>query len=88
MQGFPFDLGDRFPGAEELDDLGLEQADHGLGQGIVIAVAYAANRGVDAGIGEALGVADRQVLAAAIRVVDQSAPLCRTALTDSQVIRI
>jgi len=37
FQGFPFYLAHRFPGAEEIDYLGLEQADDALGQGVVIA---------------------------------------------------
>ena len=36
FEGFPFDLTHRFPGAEEIDDLGLEQADDALGQCVVI----------------------------------------------------
>jgi hypothetical protein len=32
-----------------MDDFGLEQADHGFGERIVVAVADAADRGVDAG---------------------------------------
>lgn len=52
------------PGAAAMDDLGLEQTDHGLGQGIVIAVANAANRRLDTGFGQAFSVLDRHVLAA------------------------
>ena len=37
-----------------------------LGHCVVIAVADAAHRGVDACIGQPLGVADRQILAAAV----------------------
>src|SRR5262249_57465400 len=44
------------------DDLGLVEADHRFGQGIVVGVADAANRGLDAGRSEPLGVANRQVL--------------------------
>jgi hypothetical protein len=36
FQGFPFDLTNRLPGAEELDDLGLEQADDAFGERIII----------------------------------------------------
>ena len=45
FQGFPFDLTNRLPGAEELDDLGLEQADDAFGQSIVIGISDAADRG-------------------------------------------
>ena len=54
-----------------MDDLGLEQTDHGLGQGIVIAVSDAGDGGLDAGVSQAFSVLDRHVLAAAIRVVNQ-----------------
>ena len=56
-----------------MDDLGLVEAVDGLGQGVVIAVADTADRRLDAGLGEALGVLDRQVLAAAIAVMDEAA---------------
>jgi hypothetical protein len=45
-----------------MNDLGLEQADYRLGEGVVEAVANAADREHDPGLGEALGVADRQIL--------------------------
>lgn len=65
FQGFPFDLCRRFPGTEEVDDLGLEQADDALGQGVVVGISDTADGCVDAGLGQPLGVLDRQVLAAA-----------------------
>ena len=45
------------------DDVGLVETNHGLGEGIVIRVALTPNGSVDPGLGEALGVANRQVLA-------------------------
>jgi hypothetical protein len=50
------------PGSLAMDHLGLEQADHGFGERIVVAVADAADRGVDAGFDQALGVLDRDLL--------------------------
>ena len=50
FQGFPFDLTNRLPGAEEFDDLGLEQADDAFGEGIIIGISDAADRGIDAGL--------------------------------------
>ena len=47
------------PGAAPADHFGLEQADDCLGESIVVAVADAADRRLDAGVGQALGVADR-----------------------------
>ena len=67
---------DGFEGAPRplpADHLGLEEADHGLGEGVVVAVADAADRRRDAGLGQALGVGDRDVLDAAITVVDEPA---------------
>ena len=60
------------PGTTPADHLGLEQPDHRLGQGVVVAVADAADRGLDAGLGKPLGVADRDVQAAAIAMVHQA----------------
>ena len=36
FQGFPFDLADGFPRAEEVYDLGFEQADRAFGQCVVV----------------------------------------------------
>ena len=46
----PFEGGDFYglaaaPGSETVDDLGLEEADHRLGKGVVVAVADAATEG-------------------------------------------
>ena len=55
-----------------MDELGLVEAVDGLGEGVVIAVAPGAHGVHDARVSEALGVADGQVLDAAVRVMDQS----------------
>src|SRR5690606_25863373 len=47
------------------------QPDHGFGQRVVVAVAHAAHRWLDASLDQAVRVADRQVLAAAVGMVDQ-----------------
>jgi hypothetical protein len=47
-----------------VDHLGLVEAIDGLGQGVVVAVADAADGRLDPGFGQALGVFDRDVLAA------------------------
>ena len=49
-----------------MDDLRLEQAVDRLGQGIVVAITDAANGGFDAGVAQPLGVANGQVLRAAV----------------------
>lgn len=65
FEGFPLDLGHGLPGPQEFDDLGFEQADDAFGESIVVRVADAADGRVDAGVGQAFGVLDCQVLAAA-----------------------
>ena len=57
-----FDGFEGSPGPPPMHDLGLVEAIDGLGQGVVITVADTADRGLDAGLGEALCVFDRQVL--------------------------
>jgi hypothetical protein len=57
-----------------VNDVRFEEADHRFGEGVVVAIADAADRGLDAGLGEALGVADADVLAAAIRMMHEPAP--------------
>jgi hypothetical protein len=47
-----------------MDDFGLVEAVDRFGEGVVVAVADAADRGLDAGLGQAFGVFDRDVLAA------------------------
>ena len=63
FQGSELDGFQISPWPAPADDLGLVEAVDRLGQGVVVAVADAADRGLDARIGEALGVADRDVLA-------------------------
>jgi hypothetical protein len=43
-----------------VDDLGFEEAVDRLGQRVVVAVANAADRGLDACFGQSFGVFDRQ----------------------------
>ena len=71
FQRFPLDLADGRPGSEDLDDLGLERADEAFGERIVPGMPDAAGRDVDPGLGQPLGVSDRQIVTAAVRVMDQ-----------------
>ena len=48
-----------------MDNLGFVQPVNGFGQGLVVAVARTPDRGLDAGLGQALAVANRDVLSAA-----------------------
>ena len=59
-----FDGFEGSPRPPPMDDLGLVEAVDGFGQGVVIAVADTADRRLDAGLGEALRVLDRQLAAA------------------------
>src|SRR6266508_1823177 len=69
LEGGVLDLVDAPPGAAPADELGLAQADDRLGQSVVVRVPSGADRRHPARFGQALGVADRQVLAPAIGVV-------------------
>src|SRR6266508_1619295 len=53
-------------------ELGRVEPDDRLGEGVVMAVPAGSNGGDAAGLGQALGVADRQVLAAPVAVVDDA----------------
>ena len=66
FQGRELDGFERSPRSAPVDLLGLVEAVDALGQGVVVAVADAADRRLDACLGEALGIADRDVLGAAI----------------------
>src|SRR3954463_423125 len=63
----PFEGGelDRFeaaPGAAPMDHLSFVEAVDGFGEGIVVAVADAADRRLDARRGKPLGIFDRKIL--------------------------
>jgi hypothetical protein len=45
-----------------MDHLGLVEAVDGLGECVVVAVSDAADGGLDAGLGQAFGILDRDVL--------------------------
>ena len=54
------------------NDLGLVEAIDRLGQGVVVGVADRSDRGLEAGLRLPFGVADGQILAAAVAVMDNS----------------
>src|SRR5271165_2453702 len=56
-----------------MDDLGLVEAVYRLGQRVVVRVADAADGRLDPGFGKALGVIDRNILGAAIAMMDEAA---------------
>ena len=64
FQGCELDGLQRSPWSASMDHLGLVKTIDGLGQGIVVAVAHASHRRLNASFGQALGVFDRDILAA------------------------
>ena len=59
------------PRPRQADHLRLVEPVDRLGQGVVVGVPLAADRGLDPHLGEPLRVADRQVLDTAIAVMNQ-----------------
>ncbi len=57
LDGFP-----AFPGRTTVDQFGFVQAVDRLGQCVVVAVATAADRGLDADLGQPFAIADADVL--------------------------
>ena len=55
------------------DEFCLVQSDDGFGEGIIVGVAYRADRWFDAGFGETLGVSNGQILRAGIGMMYQAA---------------
>ena len=62
FQGGELDRLHAAPRAAPMDDLGLEQAVGRRGQGVVAKAAHAADRGLHACLGEALGIVRREAL--------------------------
>lgn len=60
------------PGAILVNHLGLVQPVEGLSQRIVVSVTYAANRCIEACLCQPFGIADREILAVSVAVVDNA----------------
>src|ERR1700692_186136 len=73
------------PRSLQTNHLRLEQADHRLGQRVIVRVAATADGGLDAGLRQTVGVAHGEILTAAIAVMDQVADVLPTALVDRLV---
>jgi hypothetical protein len=71
-----------------MDRLGFVEAVDGLGEGIVVAVADAADRRLDARRGAPLGVFDRKVLHTAITMMDEAAAPDGPALVQGLLQRV
>jgi len=67
-----FDGSEAWPGSLTPDDLGLEQAVDGLGQGIVVGISDAADRWHQLCLRQTLGVAHGKMLRAPVRVMDKT----------------
>lgn len=65
-----------------MDNLGLVKTVDRLRQGVVIAVANTPDGWLDPGLGKALGILDRDILAAAVAVVDQAATVDGSPIVD------
>src|SRR5215467_7476029 len=55
-----------------VNDLGLEQSDDRLGEGVVVRVADAADRRLDASLLQALSVTNREILAAPVTMMNHA----------------
>src|SRR5262249_44172549 len=66
IEGGVLDIVELTPGTTVVNDLGLEQSDDRLGEGVVVRVADAADRRLDAGLLQALSVTNREILAAPV----------------------
>ena len=67
-----FDGIEGLPWSAPMNEFGLEQTDNRLGQCVVVTVANTADRGLQTRLGEALGIPDRDILAAAIGVMHEA----------------
>src|SRR5690606_30678642 len=88
FEGGELDILDRAPRPPAADDLGLEETDDRLGLGVVVAVAPAADGGLDASLGQALRVANAEILNAAVRMVNQRFGCSVLALTKGLFKRV
>ena len=76
------------PRPSSVDHLGFVEAVDRLGERVVVGVADAADRRKDAGLGEAFGVADRDVLPAPIAVMNQPVALAGAASVERLLQRV
>src|SRR6266511_1973078 len=79
---------ERPPWPAPVDDLGFVKAVDGFGEGIVVTVADAAHRRLDTRFRQALGVFDRDVLAAPVAVMHEPAAMHRPPVMESLLQRV
>jgi hypothetical protein len=82
FQGGELDVLETAPRTLSPNDLRLEESDHGFGEGVVVAVAPAADGRFDAGLGQSLGVANTEILRPAVAMVHKLATFGLAALAD------
>jgi len=68
-----------------VDEFGLVEPVEALGQSVVVGVASAADRSDGSGLGQSLGVANRQVLNSSVRVMDQLGQVVVSAAVDGHL---
>ena len=88
LEGGVLDGFEAAPRSSPVDHLGFVEVVDRLGQSVVVTVANAADRGLDPGLGEALGVLDRHALRSAIAVVNPAATMNRPAILKRLLERI
>ena len=81
FEGGPFEVFEAAPGSAVADEFGLVEPIDRLGQSVVVGVAAGPNGVHDAVFGEAFGVSNRQILNAAIRMVNQLVEIGAVALS-------
>ena len=69
-EGGVLDLVEIAPGATVMDDLGFVESDDGFGERVVVRVADATDRRLDARFRQPLRVADREILTAPIAMMN------------------
>lgn len=79
--GGDFEVVEAVPGPPGLDQLGLVEPDHGLGQRVVERRPDSSDRGLDLGCLQPLGVSQRQVLAAVVVMSDQPGQFAAVAMS-------
>ncbi len=58
-----------------MNDLGLVEAVDRLGESVVVGISDTADGGIDAGLGQTLGVADADILRPTVRMMNQAAAM-------------
>src|SRR3982074_630727 len=76
------------PRSPSMDNLGLVETIDGFGEGIVVTIANTADRRLNACFRQALGIPDREVLAASVAVMHEPATMRRPPVMESLLERI